>query len=76
MLSGAKHLWLFVESRAPKVIRDSSLRSECQLTGVVDRKKFTCLALAAIGFLPHRLPFAFAGKEESRGAYRPGNIGR
>jgi hypothetical protein len=35
-----------------------------------------CPAPASIGSWRHRLRVAFAGKEESRGAYRPGNIGR
>jgi hypothetical protein len=33
-------------------------------------------APAAIDFWPHRLRVAFAGKEESRGAYLPDSIGR
>ena len=35
-----------------------------------------CPAPVAIDFWPHRLRVAFAGKEESRGAYRLDKIGR
>ena len=40
------------------------------------RIAFICPALAAIGSLPRRFRVAFAGKEESRGAYPLDNIGR
>ena len=46
--------------------------------GVGSRRScgFICPAPAATGFWPRRLRVAFAGKEESRGAYRLDNIGR
>jgi len=40
------------------------------------RSLVICPALAAIGFLPHPLRVAFAGKEESPGAYPRDSIGR
>jgi hypothetical protein len=40
------------------------------------KKVIICPGPAAIGFWPHRLRVAFAGKEEFRGAYRLDKIGQ
>jgi hypothetical protein len=76
MLSGAKHLWLFPLRSIQSGSEILRFAQNDVLTCLVDPEVFICPAPAATGFWPHRLRVVFAGKEESRGAYRLDKIGR
>ena len=60
------------------LIAQSTLKTPCPGVRSAQRATLSVIfpALAAIDSLPHQLPFAFAGKEEPRGACPLDSIGR